>query len=98
MINEETARKLVTKALKTIADFDGDIDQYPTAQLQISHIKAFNKALSRFVTEEPVIDQQGNTHPGLQYSVPLSISIFKEWKKFGDCVQHLVNNHDISQL
>lgn len=97
MMNTETARQLVARALKLVADFDGEVDDFSTQMLHDAHIKAFLTALDKYVREEPVVDGQGNTHNCLQYSVPLSITLFKTWKTFGDCIKHVVDKYDIAQ-
>ena len=97
MIKTETAIQLVTKALNKVADFSGGIEDFPTNHLHDAHIKAFLTALDKFIREEPVVDNQGNTHLGLMYSVPLSITLFKTWQNFGDCIKHVANKYDISQ-
>lgn len=97
MMNTETARQLVARALKLIADFDGEVDEFSTKMLHDAHIKAFLTALDKYVREEPVVDGNGNEHPGLQYSVPLSMTLFKTWNTFGDCIKHVVDKHDIAQ-
>lgn len=97
MIKVETARKLVSKALKTIADFDGDIAQYPTAHLHELHIEAFLTSLRKLVAEEPVIDDSGNIRPDLVYKVSLSRVLFNKWTTFGDCINHLVEKSSISK-
>ena len=97
MIKTEIARKLVVNALKKIADFPGEVDDFSTQMLHDAHIKVFLTSLDRYVREEPVVDGNGNEHPGLQYSVPLSMTLFKTWKTFGDCIKHVVDKHDIAQ-
>jgi len=96
-MNTETARKLVERALKLVADFPGEVDDFSTQMFHDSHIKAFLTALDKHVREEPVVDGKGNEHPGLQYSVPLSMTLFRTWKTFGDCIKHVVDKHDIAQ-
>ncbi|MBE0662760.1 MAG: hypothetical protein IH597_09845 [Bacteroidales bacterium] len=98
MIKEETARQLVSRALKTIADFDGEIDKYSTAHLHELQIDAFLTALSKFVAEEPVVDNDGNTRPDLKYRVSLSRVLFNKWTTFGDCIIHLVKKSSISRV
>lgn len=98
MIKEETARKLVSKALRTIADFDGDIAQYSTAHLHEIHIEAFLTSLRKLVAEEPVVDDSGNIRPDLKYRVSLSRVLFNTWTTFGDCISHLVNKSSISRV
>jgi hypothetical protein len=29
--------------------------------------------------------------------VPLSMTLFRTWKTFGDCIKHVVEKHDIAQ-
>lgn len=91
------AKRLVTKALEQVADFTGDIEPYPTANFHDALIHAFLTALSGFIINEPVIDNNGNERPKLRYSVPLSKTLFKQWATIGECVDHVASSSGITK-
>jgi len=91
------AKRLVGKALKQVADYNGDIETYPTSNFHDAHINAFLTSLANFIIEEPVIDNAGNERPKLRYSVPLTMTHFKKWNTIGDCVDHLASHSGITK-
>jgi len=91
------AKRLVGNALKQVADFEGDIEKYQTANFHDAHVNAFLAALARFIIEEPVIDNTGKEQPTLRYSVPLTKTQFKKWTTIAECIDHVVSYSGITK-
>ena len=90
-------KEIVKKALKEVADFTGDIENYDFKHFHEFHKKVFITKLKSFVNEGPYYKRSGETTKDRYYDVPLSIGIFNTWNTITDCINFIYDNHTIKK-
>ena len=86
---------VVEPALKTVADFSGDIGDFSTADFQPAHISAFLASLKSNLNAQPVVDG-GNTFSNMMYDADFSPSLFASWSTMNDCINYIFTNQAVA--
>lgn len=85
--------EIVEKALKEVADFNGDIKNYEFKHFHEFHKKVFANKLKAFINDSPHYDRSGNTDFERYYDVPLSMVVINSWNTLPDCIEYIDENH-----
>jgi len=89
-------KEIVKKSLENVADFDGDIEEFPsndfTSMHQLSKQK-FLEALKTNINEHQYYNPTGQAAEGKHYDVALSIHEFSQWNNITDCINYIKEYH-----
>ncbi|NVN95847.1 MAG: hypothetical protein HXX18_11245 [Bacteroidetes bacterium] len=91
-LNKNQIKETVNTALKNVADFTGEIDNYEFKNFHEFHKNVFINKLKELINSGPYYDRAGNIEYERYYDVPLSIQIFNTWVTINDCIQFIYNN------
>lgn len=94
-LTRDQVKSLTSKALKTVADFNGDIDNYSFQPFHEFHKMVFFANLKKLLCESPYFDREGNTSDDRFYDVPLNNTIINKWKTISECIDYIEQNQAI---
>ena len=92
-IDRNTAKETVKRALKEVADFTGDIENFSFTYFHEFHKKVFINSLKVLVNQIPCSDHMGNISNDEYFDIDLSISLLNGWSTIGNTIDYIANNH-----
>lgn len=94
-LQRQQVKEIVEKALKAIAGFNGDIENYEFSSMNDFQKKVFLDKLVQFLHQAPYHDIYGKPDPTKYYDAPLSLSLLNTWQTMKDCIDYVLNNHTV---
>lgn len=91
-LNREQVKDIMTEALKSVADFSGDIENYSFSNFQDTQKQVFLTNLKSTINNSPYYNRDGSTSDHKYYDVPLSLSLLNSWQNMSDCIDYVLNN------
>jgi hypothetical protein len=96
-LDRTSVKKIVSRALHKVADFNGDVDTYSFGPFQEYHKVVFLNELRKEIIEHPYLRQDGTTSTDRYYDVPLSLQVMGSWQSVKDCLEYTLNNQAVRQ-
>lgn len=94
-LTRDQVKSMTEKALRTVADFNGDIDTYSFQPFHEFHKMLFFSNLKKFLCDSPYFDRNGNTSFDRFYDVPLNNTIIDKWKMIKECIDYIEQNQAV---
>lgn len=92
LTREIVKSQVVKPALESVADFNGDIEDYEFVNFQPAHQSTFLAKIKEEIQAIPVTDGN-NTYDQYMYDVILNPDIFSSWTTVKDCIDYVFNNY-----
>lgn len=93
LLKKEQIKEIVEAALKAVADFNGDINNYEFTHFHDTHKQAFLNKLKEKINGLPYYKRDGTIDTTMYYDVPLSLNILNSWNTMQDCISYINDNH-----
>lgn len=85
VIEREDARKVVKNALRSVADFTGDFEQFTFRNFRSYHKTVFLDSIKTQLNAERLDERS-------YLDIPLADSSFRDWDTLGTCIDWVVRN------
>tara|TARA_R110001632_G_scaffold66891_3_gene157320 strand:- start:8406 stop:8711 length:306 start_codon:yes stop_codon:yes gene_type:complete len=91
-LNREQIKSIVTEALRSVADFNGDIENFTFEHFQEYSKQVFTNKLVELINAAPFYNYLGVLDSTQCYRVVLSNSIVNSWVTLEDCINYIEEN------
>ncbi|HNP19217.1 MAG TPA: hypothetical protein PKL31_12330 [Fulvivirga sp.] len=92
-IDRTTSKAQVTKALKNVADFNGDIESFTFSYFHDYHKNVFLRSLKNYINQLICSDDLGNQLDTEYFDLDLTESLISGWSNMAVCIDYIVENH-----
>jgi hypothetical protein len=96
-LSKNQIKDIIQSALKEVADFTGDIENYNFNHFKEYHKKLFVTKIKELIMKSPYYDRNGNSSTDRYYDVPFSNSTVNSWRTLDDCINYTFNNQMVRQ-
>jgi hypothetical protein len=96
-LSREQVKEIVRTSLSSVADFEGDIEQFEFENFHNFHKIIFLTSLRQNIVSQPYNNSDGSLTYDRYYDVILNDSVFASWNSISDSINYIVNNQFIMQ-
>ncbi|WKD86349.1 hypothetical protein KCTC32516_01724 [Polaribacter huanghezhanensis] len=96
LLTRNQIKEIVKKALKKVADFNGDIEEFPDTDFISMPLLSKQKFLQNLkidINDHQYYNPEGQEAEGKHYDVSLSINEFENWSNITDCINYIKTYH-----